>query len=158
MVTRRKQGVYHNITLNNPATGYDQVILCLVDSGAAKGRTCAQATSDCGPHPNFCLFPLCTVGSFRLVSFSLRSGLMVYRVQQHVITVVSYSATLMKHLLEIPFDRVLTVLLPLYANGCVGEGLVDRVARGARHQLPFHPHVSEAAVHQHNPDLLQLLP
>lgn len=39
-----------------------------------------------------------------------------------------------------------------------GAGLVDRVACGARHQLPFHPNVPEAALHQHHPDLLQLLP
>lgn len=35
---------------------------------------------------------------------------------------------------------------------------MDRVARSACHQLPLHPDVSAASLHQHHPDLLQLLP
>lgn len=39
-----------------------------------------------------------------------------------------------------------------------GEGIVDRVAVGARRELPLHPNISEVALHQHHPGVLQLLP
>lgn len=39
-----------------------------------------------------------------------------------------------------------------------GQGIVDRMAHRARHQLPIDPDLAAAALHQHHPDLLQLFP
>lgn len=39
-----------------------------------------------------------------------------------------------------------------------GQGFLDGVARGPRHQLPLHPHLPAATLHQHHPNFLQLLP